>query len=499
MMGCKERDFGPLDGLDLDALVPTDNFYRHVEKALDLDFVRDLVCDSYAVLGRPSIDPVVFFKLQLVLFFEGLRSERHLMRVVADRLSLRWYVGYDLDEPLPDHSSLTRIRDRYGLDVFRRFFEAIVEQCQEAGLVWGKELYVDATKVEANASLDSIGPRFAVEAHLATLFPDAATAPPDEPSPIVPPLPVPLSETERDELAATNAQRHDWIAEDGRPDRSIGRGSYQRLSNFEASATDPDAALMQIRGGFHLGYLDHYVVDGGKARIIVNALATPADVTENQPMLDLVWRSRFRFGLHPRQLTGDTTYGTVENIAALEDAGIKAYVALPDFDQRTGFFGKHQFPYDAENDAYTCPRGETLRFLKNKHTERVRIFRADAATCNACPLKAQCTDSPHGRQVRRSFDEDDVERVRGYHETEDYQKARRKRSVWVEPLFAEAKDWHGLRRFRLRRLRKVNGIALLTASGQNLKRLLSRRGWGRGPWPSGAPGLRLGPEICLCA
>ena len=92
------------------------------------------------------------------------------MRVVADRLSLRWYLGYDLTEALPDHSSLTRIRERYGLEVFRRFFEAIVEQCIAAGLVWGKELYIDSTDVEANASIDSLQPRFAVEAHLARLF-----------------------------------------------------------------------------------------------------------------------------------------------------------------------------------------------------------------------------------------------------------------------------------------------------------------------------------------
>ena len=100
-----------------------------------------------------SLDTV---KLQLVMFFEGIRSERELVRVAADRLSVRWYLGYDLDEELPDHSSLTRIRKRYGLAVFRRFFEAIVEQCREAGLVWGKELYFDATQVKANASLDSI-------------------------------------------------------------------------------------------------------------------------------------------------------------------------------------------------------------------------------------------------------------------------------------------------------------------------------------------------------
>src|SRR5579859_1449800 len=98
------------------------------------------------------------------MFFEDIRSERLLMRHATDRFSVRWYIGYDLDESLPDHSSLTRIRTRYGIDVFRRFFEAIVEQCQQAKLVWGKDLYFDSTQVNANADLDSLTSRFAVEA-----------------------------------------------------------------------------------------------------------------------------------------------------------------------------------------------------------------------------------------------------------------------------------------------------------------------------------------------
>src|SRR6476661_2022965 len=170
MMGVKARAVTARHSVTLEDLVPADDFYRHLDRVLDLSFVRDLVRDAYAPAGRPSIDPVVFFRLQLILFFEGLRSERQLLRVAADRLSLRWYLGYDLGERLPDHSSLTRIRDRYGLDVFRRFFEAVVERCQAAGLVWGTELYLDSTKVEANAALDSLRPRFYVEAHLQRLF-----------------------------------------------------------------------------------------------------------------------------------------------------------------------------------------------------------------------------------------------------------------------------------------------------------------------------------------
>src|SRR5215217_2752391 len=161
MMGIKDRSFASLPrDLSLEDLVPKENFYRRLHGALDLSFVRELVRPLYAEAGRPSVDLVIFFKLQLVMFFEDLRSERQLMSIVADRLSLRWYLGYDLYEPLPDHSSLTRSRERYGLEIFRCFFERIVEECFEAGLVWGEELFFDATKVEANAAVDSLSPRW---------------------------------------------------------------------------------------------------------------------------------------------------------------------------------------------------------------------------------------------------------------------------------------------------------------------------------------------------
>jgi transposase len=502
MMGTKARDFTPVRSVSLEDLVPSDHFYRHVERTLDLTFVRDLARGTYAEMGRPSIDPVVFFKLQLILFFEGLRSERQLMRVVADRLSLRWYLGYDLAEPLPDHSSLTRIRDRYGLEIFRTFFERIVEQCLQAGLVWGEELYVDATKVEANAATDSLRPRFAVEAHLAQLFTTESSDGEDERENgdvggarrIAEPqsLPVELSEAEQAELAEAAAARHDWIGQSGRPDRTATSGTYRRTADFRVSVTDPDATPMtQQDGRTHLGYQDHYVVDGGKARIILAALVAPAEVQENQPALDLLWRTRFRWKLWPRQITGDTKYGTIANIAAIEDQGIRAYFPLSAVGQRAGMFGEQHFVFDAAADVYRCPGGVVLRFLSQSEATRRRIYQAPAAACTTCTLRERCTTSRRGRRISRSLDEAYLDRVRGYHTTEAYAKAMRKRQVWVEPLFAEAKAWHGLRRFRLRGLEQVNREALLIAAGQNLKRLLRWRGWGRRPFPDGAAGIVL--------
>src|SRR3954463_12818371 len=235
VMGTKGRVFALLPPVSLEELVPRDHFYRHLERTLDLGFVRDLVREAYADSGRPSIDPVIYFKLQLILFFEGLRSERQLMPVVADRLSLRWYLGYDLAEPLPDHSRLSRIRERYGLESFRRFFEAIVAQCTAAGLVWGQELSIDATKVAANADLDSLQPRFAVEAHLTQLFAaeqddeDGGVGSDgldregggDEPAR----WPVVLTEAAQAALAERAAMRHDWIGNAGRPNRTATSGA----------------------------------------------------------------------------------------------------------------------------------------------------------------------------------------------------------------------------------------------------------------------------------
>jgi transposase len=530
MMGTKLRSFALHTMLSLEELVPQDHFYRDLDQKLDLSFVRTLVEQKYAQGGRPSIDPIVFFKLQLVMFFEGIRSERQLIRHASDRLSVRWYLGYDLGEPLPDHSSLTRIRTRYGIDVFRRFFETIVDQCQQAGLVWGKELYADATKVQANAALSSMKPRFAVEAHLQDLFSseweepvqteegvplqdmaachfasahdnDAVVPSAKEPFAVasqgrgdasecdVPPLPLhpALDEAIQKDLSISNGERQDWIERMGEPDREVVHGTYRRMADFWVSTTDPDATMMNGRaGGPKLGYHTHYVVDGGKARIILAVLVTPSEVMENQPVLDLLWRTRFRWKLWPRQFTGDTTYGTAEIITALEQQRIRPYVPLPDFDQRSEFFGQRDFHYDEPRDLYICPNGAELHVLPSGCTEQFQQYRAKASVCNSCPLKPQCTTSNTGRRISRHVSEEAFERVRVFHQTDAYKKAMNKRKVWVEPLFAEAKEWHGMRRFRLRQRWRVNCEALLVASGQNLKRLLKKRGWGRRPWPAEA-------------
>src|SRR4051794_37850386 len=223
----KVRDFDRPVLIFVESFVPKDHFYRHLHRILDLSFVRALAADCYASSGRPSIDPEVFFRLHLLMFFSGIRSERQLLEQASYNLAMRWYVGYNLDEPLPDHSTLSKIRSRLGLPVFRRFFEAITEQCVKAGLVRGDELIFDATKVRANAAMDSLIPRL----HLLTEARLAQFEPAEPPT----------------TLWEQNKARWDLLDECRlAPDRPASDG-YERKSDRLVSATDPEAVAMKSR------------------------------------------------------------------------------------------------------------------------------------------------------------------------------------------------------------------------------------------------------------
>ncbi len=114
-------------------------------------------------------------------------------------------------------------------------------------------------------------------------------------------------------------------------------------------------------------------MDDGKARIILQTLVTPSEVMENQSMLDLLWRARFPWKLRPHQVTGDTTYGTVANVVAVENEGIRAYMPLPETDKNSPLFKRRDFKWDDEREAYICPQGEVLGFSKRVYSKSLRL------------------------------------------------------------------------------------------------------------------------------
>jgi hypothetical protein len=211
-------------------------------------------------------------------------------------------------------------------------------------------------------------------------------------------------------------------------------GAYERISSRKIGRPDPDATPMAMRDHRAvLGYRDHDVVDGGKARIILHALATPGDGSESQVLLDQLRRTLFRRELRPKRPIADAKYATGENIRALEEQGIRADVPLPEWDTSSPSYRLSAFADDHELDAERCPQGQVLKREWTDEAGERAVYRARAAACNACPVKNECTRSKQGRMISRSFHAEELERVRGYRGTAAYEKALRKRSVWVGP------------------------------------------------------------------
>ena len=321
MMGFKERVFSPFPpDVSLEELVPKDHFHRRLEERIDLSFVREMVAPLYAGGGRPSVDPMVFFKLQLVMF----------------------------------------------------------EKCVESGLVWGEELFVDSTTVQANAAKGALVPRWAVREHLGALFVEQPTDPDGEARGTADET---LPSADDADLRAQNSAREDFVSSAGRHGTRSGSPNPNKISDHVVNKADPDACLAgHIKGTARMGYKAHYVVDGGRARVILTALVTKADVKDNQPMLDLIWHTTFRWGLRPHHVTGDSVYGTIPNLKSIEGAGIRAYMPAIDYTwgKRT-LFRKDDFAYDAERDVYVCPAGQILRNTGSRKKLRLTRYVADPA------------------------------------------------------------------------------------------------------------------------
>lgn len=217
------------------------------------------------------------------------------------------------------------------------------------------------------------------------------------------------------------------------------------------------------------------MVDGGRHRVILGMLVTPASIQDNQPMLDLERWIRFRWHLQPAIAVGDSKYGSVDNIVGLFQDGLTPLMPRVDYSKGKKYYTADQFRFDADQDVYYCPQGHPMKRQGKNRTNRSIRYRGQTKVCAMCPVRSECTTSKRGRSVDRSFFQADLDRAATLRETSLYGKAMNKRKVWVEPLFGEGKQWHGLARFRLRRLWRVNIEALLIASGQNIKRLLKPR------------------------
>jgi len=427
----------------LDDWVPPDHLLRAIDRHVEFRALRAQLRPLYSDVGRPSIDPEILLRILLIGYLYGITSERRLMDEVGLNLAYRWFTGLGFDQSIPDHSTFSKNRQgRFrGSTVFRDFFEQIVQQCIDVGLVAGQRFSVDGTIIAANASSQS---RIRREQ-----LPEAAK----------------VSRTAQEYLLEIETQN------ESDPDAPPGTPPALRDTDGKVSTSDPDAAWATKGGPIHLSYYDNYLIDN-TSNIIVDVEATPArtsqEIVAARRMLERVAST---FGVAPATLAGDKSYGTGPFLAWLIDRNITPHVPVLDRTHQTdGQYTRDDFVFEPDSNAFLFPNGKLLKFCGIGRASRVNVYRASPLDCKDCPLKAACT-AGRARRLTINFDEPARQHAKRLVETDEYRLSRRERKK-VEALFAELKDVIKLRRFRLRRLRNVKEQTLMAATAQNLRRLV---------------------------
>ena len=440
--------------LTIEDLVPTNHFLRKLQAVLDLSFVYEMTAPFYnKKFGRPPIDPVMLVKYLLVGFLYGIPSERQIEQRIQTDMALRWYLGLDLFDRVPDHSTISQLRRRKPAfrKVFRRLFEEVVRQCIEKGLVSGRVVATDSTHVKANASLAS--------------------------EEIVEVAESPAAYWERLDAYEQEAAE-ELYRKCGRKPRKQ-RVSHLKRSGRRAkrrvSRTDPEAGHMNRPGkpvGQH--YLSHQTLDTDHG-IILDVAVTPGDVHDSVPYLEQIERVQKQV-VSIQIATADSAYDSYLAHRALDDLGISFFVRPQHRHMKTNEnVSRDAFQYDAEKDAFVCPNGTTLR-AKELHRDASGLqwwYSPEKHSCVCCPLKDGCmVKGDRVRKIGRSYFLPSVEKNYAKLDTHEYQDALRKRQIWCEGTFAAQKREHNLTRVLRRGLEAAEDHCLLSATAMNLKRMI---------------------------
>lgn len=451
MLGKKKFEPKLMYNLTIDDLVPEDNIYRQIDKFLDLRFVYKECEKLYGKTGKPSIDPVVFFKLELYGYFENIISDRELIRKANDSLAARYFIGYDIDERLPWHSTISRTRALISQESFEEIFNKVLELCYLSGLIEGKHQSIDSTLVKANASLESVErkePKLTVEEYIKKTY------------------------EENEEANVGKDKRPELTIEQSKEKSPKKKGEMNQ--NYE-SKTDPDSRMAAKPGKpSDLYYITHYSADS-KKKIITDVLTTYADRRDSEVLLEVYERAEKRInkiGLTIEKVSADKGYCSGKNLRDLEAKQVKAFIPTKEYVNTNGKINNKEFIYEEEKDAFICPNQKQLKYYTYDKTKQRKRYRARKEDCLGCPLKEQCCPKGKWRSVSRTIYYKEYERLEQRLKTPEARRAAIIRKTVSEGLFAEGKMYHGLRKFMTRGIDKAQKKSYMIASVQNLKRLV---------------------------
>jgi len=450
MQGKKDHQEKLFIQFQLSNYVPVDNFYRRLKKILDLDFLYRSTWEYYGREGQKSIDPVIFMKLMLVGYLENLDSDRKIISITRMRMDILYFLGYNLDEALPWHSTLSRTRKLYGEEQFIALFKQVLKLCINEGLIAGKRQAVDSALIKANASKSSMIERLVME--------DASVFTRE------------LNDNIEDEPAPPEKPKGGNKNDPGKKSAPVNQTHY--------SPSDPDARLTMKPGKpMNLYYRSQISVDTA-SHFITYIQAFPGNAADNMSLREVlrhVVGNMNENNIQVKEILADTGYSSGDAIRALIGHDIEGYIPNP------GNY-KHSredegFTYDAEHDRYICVKGVHLPLRRiesayKKPTILKKVYESNISDCKNCPLKDSCANAKGFKKLIDSMDKPLYEYMQERIESRKGKQMKLLRSSTVEPVLGSLINHTGLKRINTKGIKQANKCMLMAAIAYNLKKLL---------------------------
>lgn len=430
--------------IDLDRRVRPENPLRKIATVIEFSFARLEVQHTYGQNGNVSVDPVVILKMMFLLFYDNIASERELMQIIAERLDYLWFLGYGINDSIPNHSVLSKARARWGTKVFEQLFLRSVGQCVAAGLVDGQKIHVDGSLIAANASTDSV----------VSGSPELITA---------------LRKAYREQEAKLTESLEVLPAPT----------PMGPVNQTHVSTTDPESELVRGRSTpTRPSYKHHRAVDNAHG-VITAQVTTGGSVAEDTQLFGLVEQHQGNTAVKVQTIVADTQYGTVANFLGCVDCGIEPHMAdlkraQDQGSRRSQFFGDDRFVYAASSDTYRCPAGQVMKRWQKRADKGAYQYMAKAGICGSCALRAQCTSAKGGRRIQRFDRHDELQNARSQSQSKEACRDRKRRRHLLEGSFADATNNHGFKRARWRGLGRQKIQNHLIAACQNIRILVAR-------------------------
>lgn len=455
MLGKDEEKQSQFMFVNLDDFVPQDHLLRVIKQRIDFSFIYDKVKDLYSPIGRRSVDPVLLVKMLLLGYWYGIPSERKLEQEVKLNLAYRWFLGLDLAEPVPDHSTISQNRRRRfrNSPLFQEIFDTIVLRCVAEGLVTGDVIVADSTHIKASAS------RQRSEMILVEKTPTEYMQ---------------TLEQEAQRLEAELQRRREAAGK-----KKCGKKPQTRerkvMREVLISKTDPDAGYMNRPGkpvGFH--YLNHTCIDP-KRGIITDVHVTAGNVNDNVPFIERVKALKNRLGLPIKTIGADKGYDCSSVHHGLEQEQIAGYVTPTELTKAEVIL-ETDFVYNQETDTFTCSDGKLLHWTHIKRQKAAlidKVYAAKTRDCKNCSRRAKCFGPKESyRRLLVSLFHEAAKRNRIRAATADYTRIQRLRRTWCEGTFGILKTQHNMATTYKRGLVNVSEQCLLSASALNIKRMI---------------------------